>query len=198
MNHQFDERFWSRTDVPCSACDEKLSFTEEVVLIQVIQPVLHEGGVVYHHPVVDEYGDYLYWPHVLHFSCWENIYNEVQEMVENAPPIEDHYSPWKCGCCGSGIRSNEYALSWALGEYHASRRQPQTGDARPRQNLRFEQACDPVLMCLYCANLLNDHSLRLWDEGVTMNEECTDCQLLRCNRYAACGCRCHQRAGDNE
>lgn len=196
------DRFWSQTDMPCAACDEKLSFVEEVILIQIVHPVLHEGGVVYHYPVTrmldNGEHDYAYWPHVMHFECWEIVYSTTQEIMEDAPPIEDALSPFKCGVCGSGIRSYEYCLSWTIGEYHVSKRQPE-GPTR-NNNLHFEAGADPVLVCTYCTNLLNDHGLKMWDDGVAPNNDCMDCLRVRCSRYAACGCGCHsyRDTGDEE
>ena len=171
----------------CADCGEKINYTDECVLVEVIQPQ-KLGGKNFYHKVIDEEslnGDFLFEPYFFCFSCWDDNYDNLKEDIEDSPPIEDDESQHTCTCCGAGIRDWEYAGIFSVGECHVSRRAP-NGVPGPH----FESDVEPELLCLYCLRLINENYIELW-ENLYQNEECMDCTQLRCWRFPQCGCGCH-------
>jgi hypothetical protein len=177
----------------CADCGEDIMYTDECVLVQVVQ--LQEfAGKTFHHPVIDEddiHGDFLFEPYFFCFSCWDDTYKDVQESIEDGPPIEDDESQHDCTLCGSGIRDWEYAGSFSIGECRVSVRSP-NGVSGPR----FYSDAKPETLCLYCLRIINENYIELW-ANLTQAEECMDCTQLRCWRFPQCGCGCHTESPDD-
>lgn len=187
------EDFSTRTNMRCSYCDEHIHFVEEVVHFRIARP-LHTGSeVVFLDFVVEEEGpdfeDYVYPPHWLEFTCWEDLVSELNEMVEDSPPTRHEESVRNCDHCGSGICEQELCAVGYLGEIHVS-------DKMPNGVVTEEFAVssqDPFVMCLSCLNLVNDHTIELWEpEDLNQAGECQECTHARCWRWSGCGCICHE------
>jgi hypothetical protein len=200
-----------KTEEICPSCAEPIVFTEDVVLLEVVQPRRLDGQLVRFH-ILDEEGDFLYQPYFIQFSpCWEEIEEWLTEELENEPPMEDTFSEFQCRYCKSGIREWEWCGSITMGEVHVSPRSP-TG-AREE---KFVPSGESDLICLYCLHVINEGNIELWDPeygGVTeRNGECGDCLQARCWRSypitsgqqagswatLGCDCACHLEDADNE
>lgn len=173
----------------CADCGNSITYSEEVWLLQIVQPQRFSGRT-FHHQVIDEEdlsGDFLFDPYFYCFSCWENMYKELQSEATDEPPIEDPGSAFECVCCGSGIREWEYAGIFTLGEFHVSTRAP-NGVRGPH----FVPNSQPDMLCLYCLVLLNEGHITMW-EYLAQFGECNDCIQLRCWREGIghCTCSCH-------
>jgi hypothetical protein len=179
-----------KTEQSCPSCGEEIVFTEEIVQLLVVQPHFANGELLLH-PVLDDAGDFLYEPYFLQFMCWEGVEEELEEEIEDVPPIEDVGSPLACRYCRSGIREWEHCGAITLGEIHIAKRAP--NGVRGED---FIEAAYPDLICLYCLLLINEGILELWDAdtgGVTQEGECGDCLQARCFRLPknTCCCTCH-------
>lgn len=172
----------------CSDCGKELEYTEEVFLVQIIQPQRFDGKVFYHN-VIDEsdpQGDFMFDPWYFCFSCGENLLEGLKEDATDEPPVEDDASSHDCVCCGSGIRDWELAGTITVGELHISSRAP-NGIRGPH----FHSNGKPDLYCLYCMVIINTFHIELWSE-LSESGECADCIQVRCWRYDECECACHQ------
>ena len=188
--------FAMRCDERCSYDDEHLHYTEEVVHFRISR-ALHTGSEVLVLDFVveegEEEGDYVYPPHWFEFSCWEDLVEELNEMVDDAPPIRHEESLLNCDYCGSGICEGEIFGAGYLGEIHVSPRMP---DNVATQAF-VESSPDPFIMCLGCLLLVNDHTIELWEpEDLNQVGECQECTHARCWRWEACSCLCHQEQSE--
>lgn len=179
----------AETDIICADCEDPISCGDEIVLVQIVQPKL-AGGALLYYPVIDENdveGDFLFEPYVYCFSCWDDHYWDLKREAEDVPPVQDLHAVVECACCGSGVREWEYAATFTVGELSLSAREP--------NNVRgphFVPNGKPEVICLYCMIVLNDNYITMW-EALSQFGECTDCTHTRCWRYEhQCGCSCHE------
>ena len=177
---------WSRTDELCAQCEERLAYTEEVFLLQIVRPEVAEGTIRLV-PVLAEDGDFLYEPYFLHFSCWEDVLGELKDESKDCPPVPDDMSVLECSCCKSGIREWEYCAALNLGEFHISARSPSGEGCGPD----FVEMSTPDVLCLYCVSIINENWLEFWATGIAQDQECDDCLHARCWRTFSCECTCH-------
>lgn len=171
----------------CADCEAQLRFMEESWLVQVVQLQVI-GGQLQYYPIVDEEDqnrDFLFSPYFFCFSCWENLYEGLEEDVDGQPPVEDVGCVADCVCCGSSVLEGEYCGLLTLGEFQVSRRSPD-GVQTPR----FETSSAPDILCFYCLTLLNEGGIEMW-EDLTQFGECDDCIFCRCWRGGTCACSCH-------
>lgn len=180
---------WSQTDEICAQCVEPLAYTEEIILLQIAQPEVHEG-VVRLTPVLDEEGDFLYGPYFLHYMCWEGILEGHAEEVVNIPPTTDSMSILECDCCKSGIREWEYCAALTMGEFHRSKRSPSGTGHGPE----LVESGAPDILCLPCISAINEEWIEFWETGIAQEHECTLCLNARCWRTFDCDCTCHAPA----
>jgi len=183
--------------VICAQCEDSIEMTEECFLIQVVQPQ-KIGGQLFFYPVKDEFsmeGDFLFEPYHFCFSCWEDLLEDLQKEMRDVPPVEDALSILECSCCGSGVREWEYCATYSLGEFRRSSRAP-----APECSYGpvFQQDSGPEVLCTYCAALLNEVAITMW-EDFSHEGECIDCIQLRCWRYGdVCVCSCHEEGESDE
>lgn len=181
-----------QTTQVCPNCGESIVFTEEVVLLQIVQPHIVDGQLLLH-PVLGEDGDFIFEPYYVQFSpCWEEIEEWLEEEIEDTPPIEDQCSSLRCRYCRSGIRQWEFCGSLTMGEFRISERAPNRGVVEEA----FVPAGEPDIICLYCLYLINEGNLEFWDAemgGISQGGECGDCLQARCFRWTPgqCDCPCH-------
>lgn len=173
----------------CAQCEEALEFKEEVFLLQIVRPN-GVGNEVVLHVALDDDGDFLYEPHFLHFKCWEEIQSELEEEIENEPPILSPNAVASCSCCEGGIEASELVGALTLGELYLSKRAPSsTGRGED-----FEESGDPYLICTYCLMLVHENWIEFWRDGISETGEqvCMDCMQARCWRLQGmCQCPCH-------
>jgi len=194
MREQTDEddelfRTIMKTEHNCSACDDPLCYTDEVVVIKVVAPSFENGLFTYADAEADD-GDFLYEPRFADYGCWEDAANEVGELVEDLPPIEDPAAVLLCKLCSSGILLGELMGLVTMGELHCSQRSPDIAST----TIFEAQDPDPVTICIVCLRKLSDEFLDLWD-SVGQGDECEEGATIRCWRLscpgaAACLLKC--------
>lgn len=174
------------TSEVCAQCEDDLIMTEDVFVIRVMRPVIVAG-----HPqlrdLLDEEGDFFYENYFLHFKCWEEIVEDFKEEIEDAPPVPDEFPLLRCDCCGSAIREHEPVLVATMGELIRSKRSP----SNTGQGLELVPSGAPDVYCTWCLSMINEHYLTFWEDGVTIDGECLECQHVRCWRGFDCACTCH-------
>jgi hypothetical protein len=170
----------------CADCGTSLTFTEECVILQVVQPEVMNGRVAFY-PIVDSQdGTFTFEPYYYCFECWESQYEALREETTDQKPIEDKESAFDCLCCASGIRPGEYTATFTFGEFRLSMRSP---NGQP--SAQFHPASgNPEMLCLYCLVILNTQ-IEMWDD-ISQSGECSDCISVRCWRGSECECACHQ------
>lgn len=172
----------------CSECGELLTFTEEIYLLQIMQPHLQEGRGALNPVLDDEDDDFVYEPHFLHFECWESVVEELRKTVEDKPPVADAQSPFACPVCESGIREWELVGVATIGELHVSKRAP-TG----QHGEDFQTIGPPDVFCLPCLHNINLEITEFWNEQLSQEGECELCLFGRCWRDDTCSCTCHEQ-----
>jgi hypothetical protein len=184
LDEDDDPEKWALTDEICASCGERLLFTDEIYLIQIVQTQVVEGRVEIY-PVQDEEGDFAYTPHFIHLECWEDVDESTREKVRDEPPIPCEGAAVECSICASGILPWEYLGVIALGELRVSDRHPNGKSA-----IRFVANGHPEALCIACLTHILIEEIELWD-GISQNGECEECALDRCWRTRACECACH-------
>ena len=167
----------------CSKCGDALLHTDEVYLLQVVQPYVDEQ--LEFAPIISTDDDFLYEPIFLDFMCWEKVEEEIREAVENVPPILDTYGILDCSLCESSIRQWEVMGLATYGELHCSQRTPEgspTSTFKQMDNL-------PTVLCISCLKKMNADILEVW-ESVSHGGECDEGTFFRCWRHGcpANGC----------
>jgi hypothetical protein len=177
-----DEIKWASTKHDCSSCDNNLAYTEEVFSLSVVYAQVTETGVVFLPLMIED--DNLYEPCMFCLDCWESDKEQLMELVEDMPPIEDDFAILECDICGSGIRQDETLGVCSFGEIHLSKRQP---NGEKTSDTFQVMDTDPDIICVACLNKLDQEVVAdLWDSRVAQNEECEEGTFARCWRH---GCQ---------
>lgn len=179
-------------DVVCADCEDEIHYEEECILLQVVT-LKEEGGMVGPQKLLNG-EDFAFEPYHFCFDCWEERLEELKQETTDLPPIEDELSIVECACCGSSILEGEIVGAWTVGEFLHSRREPL--HMRPRPGARFNTISKFEVLCTYCMQLFNENLICMW-EDFPDPYTCGDCVQLRCWRYQACGCTCHEE-GESE
>lgn len=174
------------TDHECAACSDKIEVDSEIVCITVVafEPVTLETGEVSIRatPVSADDGDFLYEPRFLEYECWEDVVDELYNLLNDNPPIIEDGAVASCRICESSILPNEVTGLATKGEIQWSPRTPEyiathTFDAQdPR----------PDAICISCLKKLSAEYLNLWD-SVEQGEECSEGTDIRCWRHGCPG-----------
>jgi len=174
-------RIIMKTEHVCSACADTLCYTDEAVVITVVVPTIQGHEFVYA-PAESDDGDFLYEPQFACYECWEDVGNEVAELLENTPPIEEITAVVTCRICKSGICMGELMGLVTMGELQCSQRSPEFS-----ATTIFEpQDPDPTPVCITCLSKLSDEYLDLWD-SVSQGDECREGTDIRCWRLGCPG-----------
>jgi hypothetical protein len=187
---------WAIPNMGCASCGETLHYTEEIFHISVCYAVNNGTETIIAPYICDEgefEGDYYYEPLFFEFSCWEDVMEELREMVDDAPPVNHKDELLACDFCKCSICEFENFATAYIGEVHVSKRMPNGMPASI-----FETISKPYIICIGCLNLINDHSIDLWDEELSQTGECQECTHARCWRWeAGCSCPCHAEGSED-
>jgi len=172
----------------CASCEEQLFTTDELVLIQAVYPNVVDGEVQFYQ-LDDGFGHFEYEPMFLHLDCWEELAEELYELMEDAPPMLDVLSLFECTVCKSGIRPWETSCLVTPGELRHSPRSP-TGNP-----MFYFDPClgDATLLCASCTVRLNEEVFEMW-ENFSHNGECPEGTHKRCWRWGECSEVCQDIA----
>ena len=152
-----DPAYWSSTSRGCDLCGETIPYMDEVFLIQVCTAQMTEDGLECV-PLVHD-NEFAFSPYLLHFSCWETIYSDMQELTQDVPPRDAKDPVLICTLCESLIGATEAFVSVTFAELHVSRRSPSGSHT---DTVAPMGAPDPV--CLECmAHAISDE-LSAWEE----------------------------------
>lgn len=187
MGPDLDDPNGDTTEEVCAQCEDHLIYVEDTFVVQVMRPEIVDGAVQLV-PLLDEDGDFLYEPYILHFKCFESIWEDLKEEIADAPPVADDLGVLYCDCCGSAIREYEPVMTATISELLRSKRAP----SNIKGLTEIQPSGDPEVFCLWCLSTINENWLTFWDEGVTIDGECLECQHTRCWRGFDCACVCHE------
>lgn len=174
-------RIIMKTEHSCAACAETLCYTDEAVVITVVAPTI-EAGNFYYAPAESDDGDFLYEPRFCCYECWEDVGNEVAELLENTPPIEEITAVVVCRLCKSGICLGELMGLVTMGELQCSQRSPEIAAT----TIFDAQDPDPTPVCIACLRRISEEFLDLW-ETVGQGDECEEGTDIRCWRHGCPG-----------
>ena len=179
-----------KSDKACIFCQDMLLYTDEVFVLVISAAQVTAGGLLYP-PLASETGDFLFEPHFFCFTCWENGLEELRELYEDVPPIEDMYAVLECAVCESGIRDGETVAVASFGEIHLSHRNP-NGESNTSKFASMDS--DPTALCIACVNGLSGEVFdELWPMDIRQFNECREGTFARCWRY---GCSAQGDCGN--
>jgi hypothetical protein len=176
---------WAPTERACARCEKGLLYTEDLYLVELVQPHAGTARAPDCLAVRQDDGDYLCEPRLFHVACWEEMLESLREELEDTPPCADRESAFRCMVCESGIRAWEEVASVSFGELHVSKRAP-----HHTHEPAFARGGSPDLLCLHCAWLVGEHWCHLWK---AIEDACAECLHRRCDRQPRCVCRCHAK-----
>jgi hypothetical protein len=159
----------------CGDCGDDLMLAEEVVLVQIAVPQMHEGTVI--HPAFENPdGSYAYDPYVFHEHCWSEDVDRLHVLLEEqccaAQP--HNYAYGQCAWCKSGLLLGEPVGYIEYGQLTASKRIP-NGES----SVVFESSKRPAtVVCLSCIRSMNDEVIEMW-ENISYCRECHICTYKR-------------------
>lgn len=149
---------WYRTSHDCACCQEYLTYTDEIYLLEVVEAAHHDGGI-YVEPIVSETGDYAFDPLLLHIECWEEVKEQIRISREDEPPVECANGIFFCTSCESTIGAAEPFVSTTFGEIRISQRRPNGGSAEKVDKMG---PSDPV--CMACMVRVIEDFLDNWED----------------------------------
>lgn len=179
------EHLLTKTEIQCASCQNGIHLTEEVFLVRLVQAQAAREGLE-HYDVLDDYGNYQYEPHFFEFSCWEELQEELRDMHEDIPSVEDQLAIIECDICGSGVRAWEVVGIIQFGELHCSPRSPNG----PSINFQPMGRCQH--MCIGCLYHM-DKDGEYWNselEPVPGQKVCINGIYERCWRKENCDDNC--------
>lgn len=168
----------------CAHCDSEIEIDADIALVQYVMPYINGAEITYVTLSNDE-GEPVVPPLYFGFSCWENMGQDIAEMVADEPPLEEEWAALSCDYCRCSIRMGEKCCTVTLGEIAQSQRAKDTTTFVPTDG-------GPYVMCLVCATRMVD-LLQRDDEwtDISQNGECYFCTKARCWRVGRCMCNCH-------
>lgn len=148
--------FQSRQE--CHGCHERLTYTDEVFQLEVVEAVRENGQVEYQALMVDD-GDFQFSPLLLHLECWESVLEQINELRQDEPPVESLAGILVCESCRSTIGSFEPFTSATFGEIQVSQRCPSGQPAEKICYLAPRQA-----ICLACMAYVIEEFFEEWED----------------------------------
>ena len=147
-----EERQIFETKHMCPCCQEYLTYTDEVYLLEITEAA-KDGEQIATQPLLAEDGDYRYEPYILHFMCWEEVIEQMREAAQDQPPVECADGIMLCQICNSTIGNFEPFLGASYAEIYVSQRSP-SGEKADKV-MRFG-GMDAI--CLACVvHVFEDH-----------------------------------------
>jgi len=177
-----------QTQQACGACGEDFHACDEVLLLQVVRVHLVQNGgqyEVHFASVLDEQGEYLYYPYFLDIGCWEEQLQALKE--EEAEMVKASNAICHCKVCGSDILETELVGIINYVEWEVSDREPQG-----KVEIEYTVGGAPDILCTQCLRTLNNSVLEYWDSFDISNcGECEEGTEERCWRSGECtqGCK---------
>lgn len=184
----------------CTKCGEAIEAAQEtylatvcyVVHTQLDRAAVVGEGLEEFDVLTDDGTELAYEPLFFCLGCWDEISSDLNEIVEDEPPVETEDDVLRCSFCQSGILQFEHFCRIQLGELHLKPQMPHR-----ELNYRFTRTCfttaNTPAMCLSCMTYVTEQILEIW-EDVTQDGECADCAHARCWRDEHCSieCECHE------
>lgn len=175
----------------CDRCGESILLDEDIVLVQLVYPrMTQEAELVFDLLMgTDEYP--LVRSLFFHFSCYEEVEQELQEYTADTLPIEEAHSVLSCDYCSSSIRMGEVCATATQGEISHSPRLTHTTTFIPAQEADGTPAF-PAVACVVCIGLLAEAVFIEEWSTISQKGECSACSSARCWRAGKCSCSCHK------
>lgn len=183
------EQLINESEHACAFCSEDIHSVEELQMLQVVYPNLPNGKVEYY-DIESDSGGYQYQPRFFHLQCWEEVEEQLNEILEEYDPFADETGICECCICGAGILAWETTGLLSFGELRRAQRMP-NGES----TFYFDECnVDPRVICIACLWTINHELVKLWDE-VNHNGECEEGTLYRCWRDSNCRNGCCRAEG---
>jgi len=147
----------------CVQCTDEIRMVEEVFLLRVVQAFFTEGRLQ-HVDILDPAGNYVHEPAFFCFDCWEETQEELNDQMEDVPPMQHAAGFILCDICQSDVLQGETVGVLSFGEIHWSERSPNHEYSPVFVDMDNEEPKHICIGCLYHLEENRDHPL--WPEGV--------------------------------
>lgn len=196
---EYEDEYEDQQELPenatehlCEACNDPICLEEDSAVVHVVVPSFQDDHIVYT-PMLMHDGEPLARPLLFHFPCFENVGQEVSEIIADEPAIQEPHAALDCDYCQSTIRMGELLATVQLGEVIVSPRLAGTTTFQFAVNSDGSTA-PPFTMCLSCVARMSEAiGVEDW-EDITQKGECYLCMKGRCWRVGRCICTCHLEA----
>lgn len=168
---------------------EFIKLGEDIACVHLAVPYAEHDNEIGYSILLDSQGEPVAEPLFFRYECWENVGQELSEVVEDQPPQDDARAFLHCDYCASAIFMGEKCATVHLGEFGLSER---LGDVT-----FIESDNDPYVICLPCVRLMVDstpdrfEAFGFWKDHVCQFRECPICTQAHCWRAGRCFCKCH-------
>ncbi len=163
----------------CSFCEQELYVGSSIVVLTIVGPPTTVQGVQTFE-VLDDEGDYAYYPHHFHEDCWVELYNNCHSRTSDKKPVTHPGESVECDICQSSILGDEKFGKARLGELQISLRQP-----NGKSSLSLKRT-DSSNICLACIANINSTDVTMWEDAPDQDGECEEGLQERCWRM---GCK---------
>ena len=160
MQDENEELAWGESPRGCDTCGEHITYTEEVFLLQVCAARISPEGRLEWAPILFE-EDQAFEAYLLHFSCWEDALDDIQEATNDVPPRDAENPVMICTVCKSLIGTGEAFVAATFAELHVSRRSP---SGQHTDSIAPMAAPDPI--CFECVAHVIDEYFPAWEEVI--------------------------------
>lgn len=148
-----------KTGHVCDCCGEWLYYNDEVIVLEISECAKDPTGPKWQ-PIYGEDGDYQYAPYLMHLECWEEIIEEVKELLEEHEiGMEADHPVLPCWVCSSDIAAFEPYAAASFGELQVSQRCPSNKSVD-----RIQRMGHPKAVCLACVSYAAPTHFEAWED----------------------------------
>lgn len=169
----------------CGNCNKDINSVDEIRLVQVVYTTTNPDEFC---AIENDKGEYQYQPYFFHFGCWEDIQEQLEQLLENQEPVfaDESKAVFECDGCTSDIYAWESIGLLSFGEIRRASRMP-NGES----TFIFDECnSTPNVICIACLWRINHEIIEMWGE-LSHNGECSTGMRIRCWRDGDCrhGCK---------
>jgi hypothetical protein len=147
----------------CAYCKEDIHSVEELKLLQVVYVDCVNNETAFY-TIDNGWGEYEYKPQLFHFMCWEEIQEELVDILDGQESLFDPDGPCVCTCNGCAVSINPWEIVGIIsfGELRRSKRTPNG------ESTFYFDDCNsvPDVLCSSCLAATNHEVLEMWTEAV--------------------------------
>ena len=143
----------------CAYCADELELLDEIYLLEIAH-VAADQGALHFFTVQGANGDYQFMPHMFHLQCWEELVEDLKDLIEDEPPLPIAEVPiHQCAWCKSPMPNWATVALLHFGELRRSDRTP-NGE---REHFFCQVGESDKVICTHCIERVNEDLLEMWE-----------------------------------